>query len=319
MTQVATVGRPVDWRDAALHQLSPSAQPRCGVHGHGRGHGDHLPAALALSECSKPSSRSWIDVLERVRTHSRGRGGGDHVEHRAEWLRKPVARLGRRARGRGRRGGGPVGGRRDARILRSHGHAAGPRPLLCRRAIEKTRCAWRSWTNAWRRGSGRARIRSARASTGASPDPSPSWASCANVRLEGLTGSIESIGTAYFPHTQAPPLRRLRWIAIKSACRPGGRRARVAFGAPGDRSRSADRRHPDDERAHGARAGVAASRDEPGHDVCRRSRCCSRCSGIYGGAGPASWPVARARSASAWPWGAACVASCSWCSPRAWC
>ena len=40
------------------------------------------------------------------------------------------------------------------------------------------------------------------------------------VRLEGLTGSIESIGTAYFPHTQAPPLRRLRWIAIKSAVDP---------------------------------------------------------------------------------------------------
>ena len=41
-----------------------------------------------------------------------------------------------------------------------------------------------------------------------------------DVRLEGLTGSIESIGTAYFPHTQAPPLRRLRWIAIKSAVDP---------------------------------------------------------------------------------------------------
>ncbi len=40
------------------------------------------------------------------------------------------------------------------------------------------------------------------------------------VRLEGLTGSIESIGTAYFPHTQTPPLRRLRWIAIKSAVDP---------------------------------------------------------------------------------------------------
>jgi ABC-type antimicrobial peptide transport system permease subunit len=38
-----------------------------------------------------------------------------------------------------------------------------------------------------------------------------------NVRLEGLTVAIDSIGTAYFPHTQAPPLGRLRWIAIKSA------------------------------------------------------------------------------------------------------
>jgi hypothetical protein len=38
-----------------------------------------------------------------------------------------------------------------------------------------------------------------------------------DVRLEGLTVSIDSIGTAYFPHTQAPPQRRLRWIALKSA------------------------------------------------------------------------------------------------------
>jgi putative ABC transport system permease protein len=41
-----------------------------------------------------------------------------------------------------------------------------------------------------------------------------------DVRLEGLTTSIPSIGTAYFPHTQAPPMRRLRWIAIKSAVEP---------------------------------------------------------------------------------------------------
>jgi ABC-type antimicrobial peptide transport system permease subunit len=38
-----------------------------------------------------------------------------------------------------------------------------------------------------------------------------------DVRLEGLTGSIDSIGTAYFPHTQSPPQRRLRRIAIKSS------------------------------------------------------------------------------------------------------
>ncbi len=40
------------------------------------------------------------------------------------------------------------------------------------------------------------------------------------VRLEGLTVQIDSIGTAYFPHTQTPPLPRLRWIAIKSAADP---------------------------------------------------------------------------------------------------
>jgi predicted permease len=42
-----------------------------------------------------------------------------------------------------------------------------------------------------------------------------------DVRFEGLAGTIDSIGTAYFPHTQSPPQRRLRWIAIKSALDPG--------------------------------------------------------------------------------------------------
>ena len=37
------------------------------------------------------------------------------------------------------------------------------------------------------------------------------------VRFEGLAERAESIGTAYFPHTQAPPLPRLRWIAVKTA------------------------------------------------------------------------------------------------------
>jgi putative ABC transport system permease protein len=41
-----------------------------------------------------------------------------------------------------------------------------------------------------------------------------------DVRLESLAGSIDPIGTAYFPHSQTPPLRRLRWIAIKSAVEP---------------------------------------------------------------------------------------------------
>jgi putative ABC transport system permease protein len=36
------------------------------------------------------------------------------------------------------------------------------------------------------------------------------------VRFEGLTGQTESIGTAYFPHAQAPPTGRLRWMAIKA-------------------------------------------------------------------------------------------------------
>jgi predicted permease len=40
------------------------------------------------------------------------------------------------------------------------------------------------------------------------------------VRFEGLAGTIDSIGTAYFPHTQSPPQRRLRWIAVRSAVDP---------------------------------------------------------------------------------------------------
>jgi hypothetical protein len=41
-----------------------------------------------------------------------------------------------------------------------------------------------------------------------------------DVRFESLAGSIDPIGTAYFPHSQTPPLRRLRWIAIRSAVEP---------------------------------------------------------------------------------------------------
>ena len=40
------------------------------------------------------------------------------------------------------------------------------------------------------------------------------------VRFESPAARTASIGTAYFPHTQAPPLRRLRWIAIKTASDP---------------------------------------------------------------------------------------------------
>jgi predicted permease len=40
------------------------------------------------------------------------------------------------------------------------------------------------------------------------------------VRFESLAAKTGSIGTVYFPHTQAPPLRRLRWIAAKTAGDP---------------------------------------------------------------------------------------------------
>jgi predicted permease len=38
-----------------------------------------------------------------------------------------------------------------------------------------------------------------------------------DVRFEGLAAKAESIGTAYFTHTNAPPSGRLRWIAVKTA------------------------------------------------------------------------------------------------------
>jgi predicted permease len=51
-----------------------------------------------------------------------------------------------------------------------------------------------------------------------------------DVRFESLGGSIDRIGTAYFPQTQAPPMRRVRWMAIKSIGEPAAivRAARAA-------------------------------------------------------------------------------------------
>jgi predicted permease len=43
-----------------------------------------------------------------------------------------------------------------------------------------------------------------------------------DVRFESLAGRTEPSGAAYFPHSQAPPLGRLRWIAIKTAGEPTG-------------------------------------------------------------------------------------------------
>jgi putative ABC transport system permease protein len=40
------------------------------------------------------------------------------------------------------------------------------------------------------------------------------------IRLETLAAVTNDSGAAYFPHGQAPPLRRLRWIAIKTAGDP---------------------------------------------------------------------------------------------------
>ena len=38
-----------------------------------------------------------------------------------------------------------------------------------------------------------------------------------DVRFEGLAAPNETVGTAYFPHTQSPPVGRLRWIAVKTS------------------------------------------------------------------------------------------------------
>ena len=38
-----------------------------------------------------------------------------------------------------------------------------------------------------------------------------------DVRFDSLAGRGDSAGAAYFPHTQAPPVGRLRWIAVKTA------------------------------------------------------------------------------------------------------
>jgi hypothetical protein len=37
-----------------------------------------------------------------------------------------------------------------------------------------------------------------------------------DVHFATVSGETETIGTAYFPHAQAPPMRRLRWLAIKT-------------------------------------------------------------------------------------------------------
>jgi putative ABC transport system permease protein len=53
-----------------------------------------------------------------------------------------------------------------------------------------------------------------------------------DVRFEG-PGQTESLGAAYFPHTQAPPLNRLRWLAVKTTIDPAPavRAIRVALRA----------------------------------------------------------------------------------------
>ena len=88
------------------------------------------------------------------------------------------------------------------------------------------------------------------------------------VRLEGLTGSIDAIGTAYFPQTQAPPMRRLRWIAIKSSVDPAAvvRGLRAAVMEVDPDLPIADVQTMSERTAQTLAA--ATPRDEPGDAVC---------------------------------------------------
>ena len=42
----------------------------------------------------------------------------------------------------------------------------------------------------------------------------------ANIHLGDMAGQAESVGAAYFPDAQAPPLGRLRWIVVKATAEP---------------------------------------------------------------------------------------------------
>ena len=104
----------------------------------------------------------------------------------------------------------------DARLLRSHGHADRPRPVLYRRRRRPQPASGdrrRAPGGAPVVESGAARAATAPAAT---PSPIPWWAWCAT--FGSTAGSDQPSPSArHFPHTQAPPLGRLRWIAIKTA------------------------------------------------------------------------------------------------------
>ena len=109
---------------------------------------------------------------------------------------------------------------RHARILRSDGDAARSRPVFCRERPGEHAAGGDRRRAAGGAASGRARIRSARDFSVATPSRTRSSAWFAtSVRGPGRADA-ESVGAAYFPHTQAPPLGRLRWIAIRTAQDP---------------------------------------------------------------------------------------------------
>jgi predicted permease len=92
-------------------------------------------------------------------------------------------------------------------LVRGRYFTDGDRENTLRVAIVDQRLAARLWPNEDPIGKGLTR---------GSPERYTVVGVVRDVRFESAAAHGESIGAAYFPHTQAPPLGRLRWIAIKS-------------------------------------------------------------------------------------------------------
>jgi len=96
------------------------------------------------------------------------------------------------------------------RLVRGRYFAESDQDNTLRVAIVDERLATRFWPNADPIGKGLFRGNSERYTVvGVVRD----------VRYESLAGMAQSAGAAYFPHTQAPPMGRLRWLAIKTDAR----------------------------------------------------------------------------------------------------
>ena len=137
--------------------------------------------------------------------------------------------------------GAPVGGQRHARILRSDGDAADPRPVLCRKRPREHACASRSSTSVSRHGSGRARIRSGRASSRGELR-ALHGRGCGSRRAVRKSGRADRIGRRSLLPAHAGAAAG---PAAVDRDQDGRRSAAVdprgSIGADGDRSRSAAR------------------------------------------------------------------------------
>jgi predicted permease len=96
------------------------------------------------------------------------------------------------------------------RLVRGRYFADTDRENTLRVAIVDERLAARLWPNADPIGKGLFRGNSERYTV---------VGIVRDVRFESLAGQVQSAGAAYFPHTQAPAMGRLRWIAIKADVR----------------------------------------------------------------------------------------------------